>query len=93
MEDIAPTVSVSTGIPEAIAAMKSISFSDKSLTSIARARQLANQHLMSNFPVSRICLMNFQNFPNSSVVVGLLKKNCYGTYAVFIKTSCLIEDD
>jgi hypothetical protein len=60
VEDIAPTVSVSTGIPEAVAAMKNISFTDKSLTSIARARHLANELLMKNFPVSRICSMDFQ---------------------------------
>ena len=58
IEDIAPCVSISTGIPEAVAAMKNVTLNDKSLTSISLARKLANDQLLASFPV----YTHFANF-------------------------------
>jgi len=52
VEDIAPSISVSEGFPEYIAAMKKVSFSP-SLKKITHARKFANEQLCEAFPVIR----------------------------------------
>ena len=54
VEDIAPSTSLSLGLSESVAAMKSVTFEDKTLTTIAHARKLASHQLSAAFPVSSV---------------------------------------
>jgi len=50
VEDITPSVSITEGFPEYIAAMKKVTFSP-SLKKISHARKSANEQLCEAFPV------------------------------------------